>query len=138
MRDIIFSKQQHLESMGAWKSLVLAQKEAEQSKVSNNPNETYLPSKAIIPDPTKANTNAYFRYRIESNEYKEPRLSMFSHSNTDDSILSKDYFPHDGNWQSAGIAIGKNKYIKRLDCSYWPLLYNNISNTDNDNLLFLH
>ena len=58
MRDIIFSKQQHLESMGAWKSLALAQKEAEQSRVSN-PNETYLPSKAIIPDPTKANTNAH-------------------------------------------------------------------------------
>jgi len=132
MRDIIFSKQQHLESMGAWKSLVLAQKEAEQSKVSN-PNETYLPSKAIIPDPTKANTNASFRYRIESNVYKEPRLSMFSHSNTDDSILSKDYYPHDENWHAAGIAIGKNKYIKRLDCSYWPILYNDISNTDNDN-----
>jgi len=131
MRDIIFSKQQHLESMGAWKSLVLAQKEAEQSKVSN-PNETYLPSKAIIPDPTKANTNAYFRYRIESNEYKEPRLSMFSHSNTDDSILSKDYYPHDENWQSAGIAIGKNKYIKRLDNSYWPILYNDILAIDND------
>jgi len=133
MRDIIFSKQQHLESMGAWKSLVLAQKEAELSKISINPNETYLPSKAIMPDPTKANTNAYFRYLIESNEYKETRLSMFSHSNTDDSILSKDYYPHDENWHAAGVAIGKNKYIKRLDCSYWPILYNDISNNDNDN-----
>lgn len=131
MRDIIFSKQQHLESMGAWKALCAVQKEpAQQSR--DDPNEIYLQGKAIKPDPAKANTNAYFRYRIEINEYKEPRLSMFTHSNTDNSIMSKDYYPHDGNWQSAGIAIGKNNHIKRLDCSYWPIHYCNISITDND------